>query len=888
VAAGTDLSRELRDAAPFVAGAMWAAFAIVYAVFYLHRYAKTADFFLYASAFVLVPVVGFLALLAIRKHSVSAGQRVALETFVLAAAAASTFLPGPRSLLALVALLAIAAALELRAGAFSARAPEPVWRWAGALSAIALLLGFLQLLSTNVTTYLYWPYRDVPMVSWGMDITEHKPNRWRVLAGFVAVLAVIYASRLVFAYAGPRLQVLLAWAMKYRNVLWIAMALLLGYAILQPDLYPNAHHHNAYLGPRHLMFMGGWPLVDVFCQYGLAYLAFLPLGTLLPFNYESAALVSNLFDISMMVAALAMIRHLAGNRRFAIPLAAAFFLIVWLVMPYNLSYTPSVFGVRWLPVWLLTLAFVVRPVSATYSVPVLILLNICALWSIETHLVSLIVAVFYFSLVSRIGGATLPRALLDGAKALPLSLLGHIAFALLTLAVKGQLPEYSTYLEILGAYQQSDNISWFLLSAEKIIVNVWLLFVIVYAFLMFLALASFAAGKPLLLEPRLLIGLCVIAAEGIAQGLYFIGRPTQPLLALVGLPLYTILACGFLYLLDHISAMRRVPRELTLLGSLGALAFLGGVAYDRAMMDINSGKMGSTNDTMLLKCLRFGECNPLREIGRLARELRNPSSLAGDTPGAKQQTDAMVALYRRWQPTGSEIISLSGQRTTAYIELGVRDRLPISNFYNDRLSPTLMARAAKAIETLPAGSLVITIDDMSDYDLPLLCGLNKRFTFEQVDAIRDTRVERLNVRNDLADLALGKSIEQRDGKRFLPLKDGRLAPIEEGLGGFVERAIHEKNDAILSGWAIDETGPALPGAVIITIRDRVFASGSPRIERKDIASLHANYLNSGFRLLVCDVSKEDIATMRAFASLSDGSVRELRYSAGVRHGASPK
>ena len=229
---------------------------------------------------------------------------------------------------------------------------------------------------------------------------------------------------------------------------------MIGYLLICPLPCFETSHYSAYLGPFHLFRQGGWPLVDVFSQYGLSFLAYLPLGFLLPFNYAAAALVTNVFNIAMLLVAFAIIYTLVGRCKFALPVSAILILVIWLSFPYNVSYTPSVFGVRWLPTWtlcwLLVRTTTVRQAGAWLWA--VVLLNVAAMWSLETHLVAVVVFGLHAALVSRIEGSGLWRAVAAALAAVPLSLVGHGLFIAATLIWRGRLPSYDIYFEFVQFY----------------------------------------------------------------------------------------------------------------------------------------------------------------------------------------------------------------------------------------------------------------------------------------------------------------------------------------------------------------------------------------------------------------------------------------------------
>ena len=220
--------------------------------------------------------------------------------------------------------------------------------WIPTLAAIVAAASFLRLALVSINPYFYWPNQDVSMS--GVEITRYGPDTGRILRGaLVAVIAILLVklSAQYFRGIGRRAEV-----EKARLPLWILLGGLIGYLLICPLPSFETSHYSAYLGPFHLFRQGGWPLVDVFSQYGLSFLAYLPLGFLLPFNYAAAALVTNVFHIAMLFVAFAIIYTLVGRCKFVLPVSAII-LVVWLSFPYNVSYTPSVFGVRWLPTWTL-------------------------------------------------------------------------------------------------------------------------------------------------------------------------------------------------------------------------------------------------------------------------------------------------------------------------------------------------------------------------------------------------------------------------------------------------------------------------------------------------------------------------------------------------------
>ena len=406
----------------FVIGAMWSVFAISWAIYDLANASEAADFALYASMAVAAPIAGYLALRMSERIKTQGLYTAWFATFTFGIIAISTFARSSISLFSLVAVYLMTASLTLffrRTNDATRRGTFSHWIWIPNLAAAVSAACFLRLALTNLNPYFYWPDHDV-----GQGATRWGPDIGRVLAAATVAMVVILPIMLSARHLkniGRHVEIENA-----RLPLWILSGGLIGYLLICPIPSFESAHYDFYIGPLHLFRRGGWPLVDVFSLYGLSFLAYLPLGFLLPFNYAAAALVTNLFNIAMLLVALAIIYTLTGRCKFALPVSAIFVVVVWLSFPYNLDATPSVFGVRCLPTWILTWLLVrnttIRQAGARLWA--VLLLNVAAIWSLETHVVAVAVFGLHAALVSRLDGSSLWRAMVEALAAVPLSLIG--------------------------------------------------------------------------------------------------------------------------------------------------------------------------------------------------------------------------------------------------------------------------------------------------------------------------------------------------------------------------------------------------------------------------------------------------------------------------------
>lgn len=116
----------------------------------------------------------------------------------------------------------------------------------------------------------------------------------------------------------------------------------------------------------------------------------------------------------------------------------------------------------------------------------------------------------------------------------------------------------------------------------------------------------------------------------------------------------------------------------------------------------------------------------------------------------------------------------------------------------------------------------------------------------------------------------------------------RTVPVETGVAGFVEHVqsgvadgASRANAVAFKGWAIDEKGRRGAGEVLIFVGDTLWGSIGVGNDRADIAAGFGQaYARSGFDGSLAGVPPAEQKDIRAFGILSDGTARELQYSAG--------
>ena len=122
------------------------------------------------------------------------------------------------------------------------------------------------------------------------------------------------------------------------------------------------------------------------------------------------------------------------------------------------------------------------------------------------------------------------------------------------------------------------------------------------------------------------------------------------------------------------------------------------------------------------------------------------------------------------------------------------------------------------------------------------------------------------------------------GRTRLRLENGKEYTVVDGMAGYVEGVFPDATGLTkIIGWAVDETTHRPPLAVVVTIGNRVWISGRPTQERPDIAASNPGYRFSGFQVFGRGASNTDLANLRAFSILANGTAVEFRYSKGVQH-----
>lgn len=492
-------------------------------------------------------------------------------------------------------------------------------------------------------------------------------------------------------------------------------------------------HQNFYLGPANVVAHGGAMLVDAFSQYGVG--VFYLLGgwfRLADVGHGGLTLIASVATALQVTLAYGILRLARVSRPLALVggllAAIAAFFVDGLPI---LAWFPSTGGLRYLLPYLLIAAVLVaeRAEERRRSLGLLApaVLALASLWSIETFLYSLAafagIAAFR---AAALGGG--PRMLLrhvsmEAAPAAIAVVAAQVLFAILTRAGAGVWPDWSGYLDYIGAYTSGGPAGF------KLPMEPWspgLVIAAVY-FASIAALVVLVARAPRLVrEERLtLTAVAGCAPLGIAIFTYFLGRSLPPAALVIGTPsfLAIILWLGIL-------ERRRAAAPVT----MRALAFILPF-WAAGMMAVSAWpkiEARLPNSALAMALPDGGSGGSLRyEI----RRMWHSPPLDPKVPPAER-------LLRRHFPGDGPVLVVAAEDTTTAIltEAGRVNALPVSHWVQDGLVPDrAWPPMQRALDELRPGALMLTerIVLKPRYPAGLLdltvAALKRRFRFQVVD-----------------------------------------------------------------------------------------------------------------------------------------------------------
>jgi hypothetical protein len=536
-----------------------------------------------------------------------------------------------------------------------------------------------------------------------------------------------------------------------------AIACLMPFAMMDADVSYDTLHYTAYLAPATAVLNGRIPLVDVFCQYGLSYLAYAFAFIFLPRTYHVAALVTTLFNACFTLCFILILRKLVTHRIAFIALAITLPFWFWLFYQWNINRVPSHGGLRYLPLCLVALSLVYLPHRAAFSPWSIAAVAFAWLWSFESFVYSTLLYSAYLTVRASVGVAS-PRVAMRGIASSLLKLFGLLVALALVVVVAYELilgtpPRFDLYLSMVLAYVGPNPFMDYTYLEPGF-----------YAWVPILA-AYFAGaclvGRHLFRatgnDTTFVQRLTVVVIIGLAFGAYCI-ISTQAFILKVALLPFAILSywaverairCrthGYLLSISEVGILPMFVLLAFLLAGVSVSNFGGPIIY------------GYANTAALRHLVSEGRPWPANIEDRLDRPCGTDDivdSQAVCSPVANNMgptdLDEFGAMIARWQVNDPALLTLHPGDAVVSAFFQKPQMLPFSMSYVDGFSPELFAdiesRSRKLIETgLSDGQTIIITRDLAalnELEWAVLTDLSQHWALEQVDQTEHLAVYRL-------------------------------------------------------------------------------------------------------------------------------------------------
>jgi hypothetical protein len=346
-------------------------------------------------------------------------------------------------------------------------------------------------------------------------------------------------------------------------------------------------HQNFFLGPADQVINGGAMLTDTLSQYGVASI-YLIAGwfELVPIGNGTLGFLDNILSALVFVAAYGVVR-LAGTSRL---LAAATMTVAVVSFVYGLDYPLGAllqhgsirFGLPMVVIAAATIEFARPSLRRPAQIVQLLGLGLASIWALEAFAYTLVTAGAVLAVRVRLyPSGTRLRSLGRWSAGSLLAFVGfHMAFALATLAIAGELPDWGWYLNTLREFLTG--------SVGELTYDFapWTVAFALGAFYIaaIAALVLLLVRRPALARrhPGRVVALAATAAWGVALFSYFVNRSAEHIVPYLSLPAAMTAAIWLGLLLDPAVAASRRVRTTGLAAMLAAGVLLVAVAWPRA------------------------------------------------------------------------------------------------------------------------------------------------------------------------------------------------------------------------------------------------------------------------------------------------------------------
>jgi len=513
------------------------------------------------------------------------------------------------------------------------------------------------------------------------------------------------------------------------QILTFIVCLIFPAFLFDVNLHYSIGNYGAYIGPANAVMGGHLPLVDIHCQYGLSYLIFaFVFKFLLPLSYTAAAAIVSFLDVVFYVIYLLIIRKISKENISIIALGLLTLLFFKLVLPYNIVYTPSVAGFRFIPPLLLLFALTTLPERRILNLWTSVALLLCILWSFEVLLYGVITYaafIIFYGLLNKEG----MRKITKYIGILAVACLGvHMLLALLLSALgNGKFPDYLVYFDMIGAHTEStgkESWSWSALVDPTWLI--WVLFFTVYALVLIYSLQCITKGKAMYksfcADERFLKIIFPAAILGILEMTYFLGRSIWAVLFCTSFPFFIIIIASIANLWEKRSNLVKDKKSQHSLfyASIVITMFLiipamTGFIVDRFAQPF---KPASSNSTLLRTFWgkeAFASNITQSPLGNMVKKKDDKWKVdfTGYPDWYREQFEEAKIMMDRWMYNEHDVLMFLPQTTELLFLSAKVHKYPISNNVNDQLSNRLIRKIVNSEVSISEGDVIVTTDAIS-------------------------------------------------------------------------------------------------------------------------------------------------------------------------------
>lgn len=524
---------------------------------------------------------------------------------------------------------------------------------------------------------------------------------------------------------------------------------------------------SPYAAPAFLVANGHTPLIDAFSQYGLNFLIFSAAFTFLPTSLFTMSAIIGALNILMYMVFIGITVNVSRNKLTVFVIAVCVVFFVHSAHLYNITYTPSVLAMRFLPPLALVFSLTLLQPGRFFSKLSVTLLGLCALWSIEALIFGAMTYAAYVLLCSvgdRKPVTHLVRCFLGIAV---IATLPHVVISVVYMATLGMPPDYGTYLQLVF-FHFLDGPYWKLLIEPGL--WVWSLFG--FGYVTALALAAHIALRRTRGNgefPRSIATIGAVALLGILMFYYYIGRSATPILMFISLPLFLVAIAAVDWSISQIrhwgeATNRSVPvlAPLVLTVSLVCFPLLGGVFADKFFRPFsqhlsNSSILRNWTQAPIGRNVRVSERIKTMKRTTAANDSYPENEAGGSLSYTHAENRAAFELIRTLGTEKQKVLMFVADPVPVLFHTPERrlnviayppHRIGIAYPAVDGLSATLSERALSVLTTLSAGNIVLVGTlQRTPLDETFLSRLRQSWTLCKIEFLAPVSAYRLHAKD---------------------------------------------------------------------------------------------------------------------------------------------